>query len=120
MDVVPLLADADLRRQFRLLEGVVAFLEVGPKRQPLAFRVTLHVAIRHAEREHVDLHAILAGLEPHVDIPDAFRRVVMRNPGGDALDAVIAAVGARRAVASADHAAIAAHLRYRREGHMYV
>ena len=65
-------------------------------------------------------HRLLDWLTEHVDLPDRFRRVVMRNPGGDALDAVIAAIGAWRAVASADHAAIAAHSRYRREGRMYV
>ena len=45
---------------------------------------------------------------------------MMRNPGGDALDAVIAAVGAWRAVQAADHAAIARHPRYKREGRLYV
>lgn len=65
-------------------------------------------------------HRLLGWLAEFVDIPDGFRRVVMRNPGGDALDAVIAAVGAARAVTAADHAAIAAHPRYRREGRMYV
>ncbi len=65
-------------------------------------------------------HALLTALADHVEIPDSFRRVVMRNPGGDALDAVIAAVGARLAVATADHPAIAAHPRYRREGRLYV
>jgi hypothetical protein len=63
------------------------------------------------------LHAALDGL---VRIDDRFRRVMMRNPGADALDAVIAAVGAARAVATADHAAIARHPRYTREGHLYV
>lgn len=65
-------------------------------------------------------HAILAALEEWVRIDDRFRRVMMRNPGGDAMDAVIAAVGATRAVAAADHAAIARHHRYSREGHLYV
>lgn len=65
-------------------------------------------------------HRLLDWLTELVDLPDRFRRVVMRNPGGDALDAVLAAVGAARAVAAADHAAIAAHPRYRREGRMYV
>jgi hypothetical protein len=44
----------------------------------------------------------------------------MRNPGGDALDAVIAAVGAAQAVAAADHRTIASNPRYRREGYLYV
>jgi Protein of unknown function (DUF429) len=65
-------------------------------------------------------HAILAKLAKLVRIRDRERRVIMRNPGGDALDAVIAAVGAARSVATADHRAIARHPRYRREGHLYV
>jgi Protein of unknown function (DUF429) len=63
--------------------------------------------------------AILAGLAPHVAIGDAHGRVIMRNGGGDALDAVIAAVGAAQAFAAADHRHIARHPRYRREGRMY-
>lgn len=65
-------------------------------------------------------HAILDWLGGEVSIADRFRRVMMRNPGGDAMDAVIAAVGAARAVAAADHRAIARHPRYRREGRLYV
>ena len=62
-------------------------------------------------------HVILDWLAGFVEFDDRFRRVMMRNPGGDA---VIAAVGAARAVAAADHRAIAGHARYRREGHLYV
>ncbi len=65
-------------------------------------------------------HTLHAALDEMVRIEGRFRRVMMRNAGADALDAVIAAVGAARAVASADHAAIARHPRYRREGHLYV
>lgn len=65
-------------------------------------------------------HAILAGLTPFVTIDESHRRVIMRNGGGDALDAVIAAVGAWRAWRRTDHAAVARHPRYRREGKMYV
>lgn len=65
-------------------------------------------------------HAILGWLGGVVDLGERFRRVVMRNPGGDALDAVIAAAGAARAVAAADHRAIARHPRYRHEGHLFV
>jgi hypothetical protein len=64
-------------------------------------------------------HAILAGLAKLVRIGDRHRRVVMRDPGGDALDAVIAAVGALRGVRDADHAAIARHDRYPREGYLF-
>jgi hypothetical protein len=64
-------------------------------------------------------HAILAGLAKLVRIGDRHRRVVMRNPGGDALDAVIAAAGAFRGVSTADHRAIARHERYPREGYLF-
>jgi hypothetical protein len=65
-------------------------------------------------------HTILEWLSGVVEYDDRFRRVMMRNPGGDAIDAVIAAVGAARAVEAADHRAIARHERYRHEGHLYV
>jgi hypothetical protein len=64
-------------------------------------------------------HRILAGLERWVKIGDSHRRVMMRNPGGDALDAVIAAVGALHGFREADHAAIVRHERFPREGRMY-
>ena len=62
---------------------------------------------------------IVDGLEPHVRIGDRHRRVIMRDPGADALDAVIAAVGATRSWPLLDHAAIARHSRYPREGRIY-
>jgi len=55
-----------------------------------------------------------------VCIGDRDRRVMMRDPGGDAIDAVLAALGAAQAFAAADHDAIARHARYPREGHLYV
>jgi hypothetical protein len=45
---------------------------------------------------------------------------MMRNGGGDALDAVLAALGAAQAWQAADHRAIARHPRYRREGRLFV
>jgi hypothetical protein len=62
---------------------------------------------------------ILAGLAAHVSIDERQRRVLMRNGGGDALDAVIAAVGVAQAWAAADHRHIARHPRYPREGRLY-
>ncbi|HYN86281.1 MAG TPA: DUF429 domain-containing protein [Pyrinomonadaceae bacterium] len=64
--------------------------------------------------------AILDGLAPHVRISGRDRLRIMRNGGGDALDAVIAAVGAARAWRSTDHAVVARHPRYPREGRLYV
>jgi len=65
-------------------------------------------------------HAILDWLAGVVKFDARFRRVMMRNSGGDAMDAVIAAVGAARAVRSTDHRAIARHPRYCHEGHIFV
>ncbi len=65
-------------------------------------------------------HAILAELGIWVRIGDRHRRAMMRNPGGDALDAVLAAAGALRGFRAADHPAIARHPRFPREGHMYL
>jgi hypothetical protein len=63
---------------------------------------------------------IVDGLSEHVSISDSHRRVIMRNGGGDALDAVIAALGAVRAWGSCDHHYISKHRRYPLEGHLYV
>jgi Protein of unknown function (DUF429) len=63
---------------------------------------------------------ILAGMAGYVGISGAHRRVIMRNGGGDALDALIAAGGAARAWHTADHGWIARHPRYPREGRLYV
>jgi hypothetical protein len=64
--------------------------------------------------------AILDGLTAHVAIADGQRLVMMRNGGGDALDAVIAAVGAAHAWEACDHGSVARHPRYPREGRLYV
>jgi hypothetical protein len=63
--------------------------------------------------------AILVGLAPYVEISPAHRRVIARDPGGDALDAVIAAVGVALAWRALDHAAVARDRRIRREGYLY-
>jgi hypothetical protein len=64
--------------------------------------------------------AILDGLARHVEIPPPLRRRMARDPGGDALDAVIAAVGAAIAWEAVDHATLAGDERVRREGYLYV
>ena len=62
---------------------------------------------------------IVDGIASLVRLEDRDRRVMMRDPGGDAIDAVLAALGAAQAFATADHSAIARHARYPREGHLY-
>ena len=64
--------------------------------------------------------AILAGLEARVRISPRQRRVIMADKGADALDAVLAAVGALRSWADTDHRAVARHHLYVREGRLYV
>jgi len=63
--------------------------------------------------------AILAGLEPVIRIGPHDRRRIARDPGGDALDAVIAAVGVSTAWQAIDHAATARDARAVREGFLY-
>lgn len=72
-----------------------------------------------SRKRRLTRHAILGGLAPLVRIPDRERLRLMRNPGGDALDAVIAAVGAGLAMPAVDHRAVARHPRYPREGHLF-
>jgi hypothetical protein len=64
-------------------------------------------------------HRILEAMGQWVEIPGALRNRIMRNPGGDALDAVIAAVGAALRWETLDHEGIARHRRYRLEGYVY-
>ena len=63
--------------------------------------------------------AIFDGLAPLIEIDATFRRRMVRNPGGDAMDAALAAVGAWQRWQLADHAAIRRHPRYRREGYLF-
>lgn len=62
---------------------------------------------------------ILRRVTQSVTISRHRRRIIMKNPGGDALDAVIAAIGSWQAWQREDHRAIANHPRYRREGRVY-
>jgi hypothetical protein len=64
--------------------------------------------------------ALLDALDAKLDLSDSQRRTMMRNPGGDALDAVVAALGTWDGYRSADHPAIVAHPRYPLEGRLYI
>lgn len=61
---------------------------------------------------------ILAAIEARIDVA-AHRRVMLADPGGDALDAVLAAVGAMEGASAAKHAAIARDRRAVREGFVF-
>jgi hypothetical protein len=62
---------------------------------------------------------ILDGLAAHVVIRPGQRRDLMGDPGGDALDAVLDAVGAAGAWKATDHDRVARHRRYPREGRLF-
>lgn len=62
---------------------------------------------------------ILATVGKFVDVTPAQRKVMLANPGGDALDSLLAAVGVFQVAMTDDHQAIAKHPRYRREGRVY-
>jgi hypothetical protein len=70
-------------------------------------------------RRRLTRRVILDGIAARTNIDARARRVMMRDPGGDAIDAVLAALGAAQAFATVDHSAIARHRRYPREGHLY-
>lgn len=63
--------------------------------------------------------AIVDRLRQSVAIEERFVRLMMRNPGADALDAALAAAGVWESWRATDHAAVWVHGRYRREGRIY-
>ncbi|MEM9367533.1 MAG: DUF429 domain-containing protein [Planctomycetota bacterium] len=72
-----------------------------------------------SESQRLVRRRILAGLRQNVVISPYQRSVIMNNPGGDALDAVLAGYGAWQALLRESHAALAKHPRYPREGYVY-
>jgi hypothetical protein len=64
-------------------------------------------------------HRILQGIEPWIHLEPHHRRKIMRDGGGDALDAVLATVGGWTAWRTADHEGIAKDRRTCREGRIF-
>lgn len=62
---------------------------------------------------------ILRGLWAHVGFAPSHRREMLTNPGGDAIDAVLAALGAWRAFRREDLAGMASDARVSREGWVF-
>jgi hypothetical protein len=64
--------------------------------------------------------ALIGGLRRLAELPAAACRAMMADPGGDAIDAVVAAVGGLRSWRATDHRQVARCPRYTREGRLYV
>jgi hypothetical protein len=62
---------------------------------------------------------LLAGLAVHVDLTRGQRKTMAENPGGDAMDAVFAGVGAFQDFLRLDHDALASNARACCEGWVY-
>ena len=62
---------------------------------------------------------ILDAVKSRVTLDDSTVRKIQRNGGGDALDAVLAAVGGRESWQATDPGTLAAHPRYAREGRIF-
>jgi len=62
---------------------------------------------------------LFEAIRTRVDMTEAQLRVLQRNPGGDAFDAVVAAVGVWDAWRRVDHPSIASDHRYPLEGHVF-
>lgn len=71
------------------------------------------------DRHRKTRREILRRLGKEVQFSSHRRGVMMNDPGGDALDALIAAVGTWHAIQTDDHREIANHNRYPREGRVY-
>ncbi len=75
---------------------------------------------KHPEKTHIQTRQrIMRGLRDAVVVSAYQRRVMMSDSGGDALDAVLAAVGSWNSFRSDDHEAISKHKRYPIEGRVY-
>jgi len=65
------------------------------------------------------LNSLTSAKTGFIDVSASFRRTMLHDPGGDALDAVIAAVGSYHGLRTADHDAIRRDNRYPREGRVF-
>ncbi|TWU65238.1 DUF429 domain-containing protein [Crateriforma conspicua] len=90
------------------------------KRWGLPYQRYKQSAGRPPGREHRKVRRqILAELSQWVELSDYRKRILLSDPGGDALDAVIAGVGSWQTLRLIDHQAIATDDRYPLEGFVY-
>jgi hypothetical protein len=68
------------------------------------------------EKHRATRRLIVKGIREHITLPTRWLRIMNANPGGDALDAVIAAVGVWHAWRKLEPRAVITHPRYVREG----
>lgn len=90
------------------------------RRLGLPYRIYKQTAGRPPEPKHLQTRrSILRGIENRVHFSVHRRRLMMQNPGADALDAVLAGLGSWAGFLNADHQRVANHARYPREGFVY-
>ncbi|MEL6106402.1 MAG: DUF429 domain-containing protein [Planctomycetota bacterium] len=90
------------------------------KRLGLPFKNYKQSGNKPPEKKHQrNRREILQTLDAFVEISPHRRRVMMSNPGGDALDAVLAAVGSWQGFVDTEHVAVASDDRYPHEGRVY-
>ena len=90
------------------------------KRLGLPHRMYKQAGVKPLTAEKIAVRkTILATVEKIVEVTAAQRKVMLANPGGDALDSLLAAVGVFQVTMQDDHQVIAKHPRYRREGRVY-
>jgi hypothetical protein len=123
--LIPLIRDREtcvLPFQFDLLESSKRIVvEACPgstlRKMKLPFNRYKQTKPGKVEAKYIAVRKkILEGLREQIDLEPAQIKTMLSNPGGDALDAVIAAVGVWDAWREMDHEAVRAHPRYAREG----
>lgn len=123
--LIPLIRDRQtcvLPFQFDLLESAKRIVvEACPgstlRRLKLPFNRYKQSKPGRVEAKYIKVRkAILEGLQERIELDPAAIKTMLNNPGGDALDAVIAAVGVWEAWRRLDLDEVKKHPRYSREG----
>ena len=90
------------------------------KRLGLPHQNYKQTAGRSPEPKHIATRqTILLGIADQVKITRHRRRIILANPGGDALDSVLAALGIWYAYRHSDHQTDHCHISFSREGKVY-
>ena len=112
--------------QYERLPGAVRVIaETCPSSTLKSLRLPYHhykspAASLPPGRARANREIVLDAITGWIEIPEPWREIALRDPGADALDAVLCAASMWHAWEHADHDAIAADATYVREGFVYV